>query len=309
MELLKSGNWQYVTTPLRSSVAVRCVRDFVTIPCGQCLECRFQYARQWADRCILELQSHQSSYFLTLTYDNEHTEHLKNADGALSLKKRDLQLFHKRLNSVLHDKYGTYSNFRYFACGEYGDNTFRPHYHDIVFGLKLDDLFFYKRSELGHVYYNSPFLEKIWSYGHVIVGEVTWESCAYTARYVTKKQKGLNKGYYENLGVEPEFVLMSRRPGIARDYYDTHPDLYDFDAIHVSTKTGGRRVSLPRYFDRLKEQDDPELLASIKERRKTAGEYALQAKLYNTSMDELEMLAVEEANLNSRLKIFKRSAL
>lgn len=302
-------SWSASKEIMRSPSAYRVSYDYITIPCGQCLECRFQYARQWADRCILELQSHPSSYFLTLTYDNQHIEHLKNADGALSLKKRDLQLFHKKLNRYLSLKSGGYSNFRYFACGEYGDNTFRPHYHDIVFGLVLDDLVFYRRSELGHIYYNSPFLEKVWGYGHVIVGEVTWESCAYTARYVTKKQKGFSKNLYEKLGVEPEFLIMSRRPGIAREYYDTHPDLYDFDCIHVSTSNGGRRVNLPRYFDTLKERDDPDVLASIRERRMAAAEYRMQAKLYHTDLDELEMLAVEEANLNSKLKIFKRSSI
>lgn len=122
----------------------------INIPCGQCLECRMQYARTWADRCVLELQSHESSYFLTLTYDNEHVNWTDDYMH-MTLRKKDLQDFHKRLRDRLDYP------IRYYASGEYGDITKRPHYHDIVFGLKLDDLEFDSRTEQGHILYKSDF--------------------------------------------------------------------------------------------------------------------------------------------------------
>lgn len=114
--------------------------EFVEIPCGQCIECRLQRSRRWADRCMLELGYHESSYFLTLTYDNDHIP--KNplidydtgeiyAENA-TLVKKDLQDFMKRLRRAYEYK-GYDNKLRFFACGEYGSQTLRPHFHIIVF--------------------------------------------------------------------------------------------------------------------------------------------------------------------------------
>ena len=118
------------------------------IPCGRCVGCRLERSRQWANRCMLELQYHESSYFVTLTYDDEHvpvTYYSENVDGearsGLTLRARDLQLFMKRLR-----KEHSYERLRFFACGEYGSNSYRPHYHAIIFGLTLDDFCLYQTS-------------------------------------------------------------------------------------------------------------------------------------------------------------------
>jgi len=137
----------------------------VQIPCGQCIGCRLAYSRQWANRCMLELEYHDSAYFVTLTYDEAHVPKHYYPDPetgealpSMSLCKRDFQLFMKRLRKAFPD-----DKIRFFAAGEYGTKTFRPHYHAIIFGLHLDDLVYYKRGEGSFAYYNSPSLQKCWS--------------------------------------------------------------------------------------------------------------------------------------------------
>lgn len=186
------------------------------IPCGRCIGCRLERSRQWANRCMLELQYHESSYFVTLTYDDEHVpvtyyaeDDLGTARGGFTLRSRDLQLFMKRLRKA-HPN----DRIRFFACGEYGSTTYRPHYHAIIFGLTLDDLRFYKRSPQNYDYFISDSLAKCWGLGYAVVGAVTWETCAYTARYIMKKALGDEAEVYEHFNIEPEFVRMSRKPGI-----------------------------------------------------------------------------------------------
>lgn len=146
-----------------SDRAERVYRDWIQIPCGQCIGCRLDYSRSWADRCLMELQYHESSYFVTLTYDDIHvpvTYYSNNEDGeavpAMTLRKRDLQLFFKRLRT------NTGQQVRMFCAGEYGSESARPHYHCIIFGLKLDDLVPYKKSHEGFQYYNSETVQSCW---------------------------------------------------------------------------------------------------------------------------------------------------
>lgn len=289
-----------VDTPGRSSFARRSYREWIEIPCGKCVGCRLAYSRAWANRCMLELQDHKSSYFLTLTYDDDHlpiTYYGSNDTGeaipAATLRKKDLQDFHKRLRFAVAGSGA--ADLRFYACGEYGDQTFRPHYHDIVFGLTLDDLVWWSRSELGYDYYTSEFLSSIWKHGRVIVGEVTWDTCAYTARYVMKKLKGDLAVKYEEFNIEPPFVLMSRRPGIARNYYETHPELFDKKCIYLATDSGSRPVYPPKYYKRLFDIDEPEKSAIMKERNKQTALVNTANKLKQTDLGYLDLLSVEEA--------------
>lgn len=288
------------------------------IPCGQCVGCRIDYSRQWANRCMLELQYHDSAYFVTFTYDDDHVPRTYYDDPetgeafpALTLRKRDFQLLMKRIRKRFDN-----DQIRYFACGEYGSDTFRPHYHAIIFGLHLDDLQLYKMVKQGgeyYRYYNSPSLSECWQdkdgnpIGYVVVGEVTWESCAYTARYVMKKLKGKEAEFYEAHNIVPEFTLMSRRPGIGRLYYEEHPDMFDFTQINISTPKGGKSFKPPRYFEKLFEVDNPAKYYEIKEAQKRLAIASKQAKLQNTSLYEDELNEVEESNKVAKLKQLRRS--
>lgn len=294
----------------RPSLASKVVRDYIEVPCGRCIGCRLAYSRAWADRCLLELKEHESSFFITLTYDDFNVPRSYYSDPdtgeamqAFSLRKRDLQLFHKRLRKAIDYP------IRFFACGEYGESTLRPHYHDIVFGLRLHDLKFYSRSELGYNYYNSDFLSKIWNKGHVVVGEVTWDTCAYTARYIMKKLKGDAASFYEFHNIEPPFIVMSRKPGIARKYYDEHPELFNHHCVYLSTEDGSHPVYPSRYYKKLFEVDFPEKSAILKEKNREIAMVKARNKLERTDLAYEEYLKVEEMNLTAKMKSLKRGAV
>lgn len=286
------------------------------LPCGQCVGCRLEYSRQWANRCMLELEYHDSAYFVTLTYDDFHVpinyycsnDETGEASPSLTLCKRDFQLFMKRLRKRFSN-----DKIRFFMAGEYGSSTFRPHYHAILYGLHLDDLTVYKRSPQGHTYYNSDSLASCWrdsngdAIGFVVVAPVTWETCAYTARYVMKKLKGSEAKFYSDFNIQPEFTLMSRKPGIARQWYEDHPDLYDYDYINISTPKGGRKFRPPKYFDKLYDVEHPDEMAEIKELRQKFAAEAMKAKLSNTSLSPDELLEVEEATKVAQIKSLRRT--
>lgn len=295
-------------------------REFVQIPCGCCIGCRLEYSRQWANRCMLELEYHDSAYFVTLTYDEEHVpvnyygcQYTGEALPSMTLRKRDFQLFMKRLRFKFGD------GIRFFGAGEYGSNTFRPHYHLIIFGLHLDDLSVYKEQR-GFTYYNSPSLQECWSVnlgsprnpsyerlGYAVVAPVTWETCAYTARYVMKKLKGPSAQFYDDFSLEPPFTLMSRNPGIAHQWYVDHPDYHEYDYINVSTETGGRKFKPPKYFDYLFDLDNPVESAIIKETRRNMAIKAQELALSNTDLPFMEYLKVKEHNLEDKVKKLIRS--
>lgn len=274
------------------------VDDYIDVPCGKCIGCRLAYSRDWANRCMLEAKEHEHNYFITLTYDDEHlpiSHYIDENTGELcsipTLRKRDLTLFYKRLRKRLG-----YDGIRYFSCGEYGDTTYRPHYHAIMFNLELPDLKFYKNGHVdGTKYYTSELLNSIWQNGYVIIGDVTWDSCAYVARYVMKKRKGKDSIVYEKYNITPPYVVMSRRPGIAANYYNGHyEEIYDCDELILSTDTKSILAQPPKYFDRLLEQDFPEIFKNIKDVRQLKAKTKKELKLAMTSVSSDELLRIEE---------------
>lgn len=288
---------------------------FVELPCGKCIGCRLRYSRQWADRLMLELQYHEHAWFVTCTYDDDHVPRMPRGscdvnpatgeivDGHLSLVKRDWQLFMKRLRKECEP-----DKLRFYAAGEYGELTFRPHYHAIIFGWNIaaEDMEFYKRDLSGKFnYYKLPRISnEVWKKGFVVVGKVTWESCAYTARYIMKKLKGPASELYTDMNIEPPFCLMSRKPGIARQYYEDHPDLFKFENINISTDNGGRKLQIPRYYDKLLEVENPDLAADRKERRQRIAQLTKERQLAQSDLDYLGLLRVqEEAKLGSIKKL------
>ncbi len=185
---------------------------YSTVPCGKCRECKMDYAKQWANRMILESQDWPTNLFFTATYNNYNLP-INPSSGFPTLDKRDVQLFMKRLR-----KYFTGRTIRFYFSGEYGTKTHRPHYHAILFNIGLQDFpdrVFHSYNELKQPRYYSPTLEKLWGHGFILMSDVTWKTCNYVARYVDKKADRedvpMTDGEYD---WEPEFSLCSRRPGI-----------------------------------------------------------------------------------------------
>lgn len=266
------------------------------LPCGNCLGCRLDYAKQWALRCMLESKKYEENVFLTLTYDDEHL-------SSPSLIKDDLTKFVKDLRRQWEYHYNI-SEIRFFACGEYGELYTRPHFHLILFNCPVPDKQIIAKSR-GINYYTSPHIERIWNKGFITLGDVTYESCAYVARYVIKKQKGKGSAeFYDNLGLEPEFVRMSRRPGIAREWFEENKDkIYEFDEIFLSDGKGNLRTLKPaRYFDRLYDNYKPEQLEEIKSRRRIAGELKRENEMRTLGFENRnDYLAYKEELTSKRI--------
>lgn len=215
----------------------------IEIPCGQCIGCRLERSRQWAIRCLHESQMHEHSVFVTLTYNDN------NLPYPPSLNYRHFQLFLKRLRK-------TRAGIRFFMCGEYGDELARPHYHALLFNCFFDDRQFLTTRPIGTLY-RSPTLERLWPFGFSSVGDVTFESAAYVARYCVKKVTGpAAEQHYtrfdpytgEIYKIEPEFCRMSLRRGIAFNWYQRYStDVFDHDNVVIRGKT----MKPPRYYDNI----------------------------------------------------------
>lgn len=230
------------------------------MPCGQCIGCRLEYSRQWAMRILHEASLHENNCFITLTYRPENLPHNN------QLVKKDFQDFMKRLRKNTNIK------IRFYHCGEYGENFKRPHYHACLFGINFTDgKPVYKRDDI--TLYDSPQLEKIWQHGFVSVGELTFESAAYVARYVTKKINGKKKEqHYEILDETTgeltqrtqEYATMSRRPGIATNWIETYTsDCYPKDYVTLRGKT----MRPPKFYDRHLEKTHKIMFDKVKKKR------------------------------------------
>lgn len=211
---------------------------FWLIPCNKCEGCRLSKSQDWATRAYLQHKLYPVGIFLTLTYNNKHLP--KNR----TLVKKDLQNFFKRLRNH------TNKHISYLACGEYGPKTIRPHYHCAIYNYKPTDLKTYKMNHTEDMLYTSKTVERIWGKGYVIIGELSYESTAYIARYVVKKAFGITNELHIKNKREPEFILTSRRPALA-DEIRKHPiweRIKKNGNVLVKTKNGVIARPIPQYL-------------------------------------------------------------
>lgn len=264
----------------------------IEVPCGKCIGCRLDYSRTWANRCSVEAKQYKYNYFLTITYNDANVP--IGYKGNYTLDPDDFTKFMKRLRKNFNVEYKKYCqvnnlkyenvNIRFFACGEYGEKTFRPHYHCILFNCPLFDLSeefpvnedgvekkVKKFGSNGERLYYSKFLESVWNRGNIQVGNFSWQSCSYVARYVMKKAKGNTSAIYEKLGVVPEFLRMSRKPGIGRNYFEENREkIYDTHELILSNGDHVIVSAPPRYYDKLEkayEEENGEVSLDLYKRR------------------------------------------
>lgn len=239
-----------------------------TLPCGQCIGCRIDRSQGWAIRshheAVMARLEGKGSAFLTLTLADEHL-------GANSVEVRAIQDFMRALRREV----GASVKLRYLACGEYGELLSRAHYHVLIFGYDFPDreLLFEKGA---FKYYRSALVEKVWPYGHVTVGDVSFGSARYVASYVYKKVLGdKSEDYYtrvndetgEIYAVSPEFQTQSLKPGLGKLFFDKFKaDIYPSDFVLI----GNRRRKPPRYYD--KQLSEEELKAVRRARLKRVAE-------------------------------------
>lgn len=241
----------------------------MTVRCGQCIGCRLYRSFEWGVRMVHESKMYDHNCSLTLTYDDEHLPE----NG--SLLASDHQKFIKRLRK-------RYGFLRFFHAGEYGENTKRPHYHTLLFGLDFLDKYHVTNSRSGLPLYASDTLNRIWGKGFAYIGTLTFASAQYAAKYTTKVlnvSKDSDEDAYrrwqsqwervnpltgEIISVAPEYATMSNRPGLGEPWFNKfYRDVYPSDEVVVE----GKVRPPPRYYDKLLEKKDPEMYAEVKRSR------------------------------------------
>ena len=294
-------------------------RNIQLIPCGKCIGCRLENSKNKATQAIYEAEQWKDNWFITVTYDEEHlpkaapainekTGEEMPANPGGTLKPSDMTLFLWKLRTYYDRKYH-HRGIRFMGVGEYGSHTGRAHMHFIFFNLPIlpTNMRFHEYNENHEALWRCPELEEIWGKGMVVAGEVTWSTCAYVARYITKKVgMPANKEHYKNLGIEPEFYRASNRPGIGKQYYEDHKDeIYKLDQMLVKKYGGGTmKVKPPKYYDRLYDLDHPREMEEIKKKRKKRAENITKNKYSQTTLYKKEQLKNEE-----QTKINKANAL
>lgn len=234
----------------------------LSLPCGQCIGCRLERSRQWAMRCLHEASLHERKSFVTLTYDDLHLPKRGQLEYA------DFQKFMKRLRKQK-------GQARFYMCGEYGPLNWRPHFHACLFGVDFDDKEHWSTMASGAELYRSAELERLWPFGFASVGDVTFESAAYVARYCVQKVTGKNAKYhYARVDEEgeyqlnPEFNHMSLKPGIGAEFYKKwKSDMYPHDYVIVN----GKEMKPPKYYDKMFKADDPDAFEEMQWMREMQG--------------------------------------
>lgn len=285
-------------------------RDLVEVACNRCHGCLARRKRDWAIRCVCELEDHTRKFegveisdasFVTLTYDEEHLPE----DGCVRASE-----FSRFMQDLRNSRRG--SRLRYLAAGEYGARG-RPHYHGILFGVSFHDDRIRTRND-PDVAFQSEELEAIWGKGRTELGPVNFATAAYVAGYVAKK------GYDDALTVRPhdreaftyvfdqthnsvrevapEFNSMSRRPGIAHDWIVRNLErVYTFDEVRI----GGNSFRPPEFFDRMLNRYRPEVFADIQRGRRGFAE----RKGLTTQSQLVARKAIFETSLTQRKQVIE----
>lgn len=261
------------------------------LPCGQCVGCRLERSRQWAIRCMDEASMHKENSFITLTFSSHNVAKL-----GRSLDVSIFQKFMKRVRKEVSPK-----RVRFFHCGEY-TKAFVPHYHALLFGLGFTDRKYWSMNGAGtHKLYRSAQLERLWPFGHSWIGDVSFESAAYVARYVLKKVNG-TRDDQERLVIKEtgevlreEYLTMSRRPGIGTEWYRK----FKLDVYPLGNRVvRGKEMRPPRFYDNLFKVDSPNEFEDLQYER---------IKSFDIEDNTVARLLVKEEVTNARVKLLKRS--
>lgn len=290
------------------------VRGGKAFGCGQCLPCRFDKARIWTHRIMLEAYQHKENCFLTLTYKD---------DEKINLDPEDLKNFLKRLRKDVYPH-----KIRYYAVGEYGDIGGRPHYHLALFGFPTCTRGKTKpprRAGDTRPWSCCPVCDRVsrvWNLGHVDLARIEPASARYIAGYVIKK---MNRPDHPDLeGRFPEFARMSLRPGIGADamhevasvlMQHDYPDEKDVPSV---LQHGRAKMPLGRYLRRQlrhlmgRKKDAPEITlkemeASLQPLREIAKTYSRRGQTdFNFKQEIIEHNTGRRTNLEAKMKRLRK---
>lgn len=200
------------------------------LPCGQCLNCRLEYAREWAVRCVHESKMYPNNSFITLTYDDKHL-------GDNKLEYRDFQLFMKKLRKKLPGQ-----QIGFFVTGEYGEKSKRKHWHALIFNWRPQDTVYQFSNDRGDKVYTSAILSSLWPQGNANLGDVTYESAGYCARYAAKKLVHGNDDAHEYKPISKK----SSKQAIGKKWLEKyHDDIFNYGELVLNGRPCG---NVPRYY-------------------------------------------------------------
>lgn len=250
------------------------------VPCGKCRACRIARAKEWTVRIMHEINYHDYSYFVTLTYNDD------NLPSDNSLSKQELQKFFKRLRKGYEP--GT---IKYYACGEYGEQYGRPHYHAIIMSA----------AEI-----SKEVLQKNWSFGYVYVGNVTYDSARYTADYVQKQYTG--QLAIQKYGTrQPPFSIKSLGLG-AQFALDNSQQILD----NLGITMRGDNVGIPRYYKKLigLDSQNPDMVYRAQVRDAEIRQVHIERRgLLGQADSRVQSRNQADRNLNARLNQKKKGKL
>lgn len=285
---------------------------YLKVPCGQCVGCRLERARQWAVRCTHEASLYDQNCFITLTYNDAHLP--IHGDLVYDEFQRFMKRLRKKFGGYLPTRHhqGPIRKIRFFMCGEYGEDHRRPHFHACIFNLDFDDRVYHKTSPSGSKIFTSVQLQNLWSdksgnpIGYATIGNVSFDSAGYVARYCMKKSKETDPRYNaidletgEIYKLQREFVRMSLKPGIGTGFYKKwKSDIFPHDHCVIR----GYPQKPPRFYTKKLKDEDPmmhEDLMAIRESRALA----------RASDNIQERLEVKEVVLIAKTRSLKREAI
>lgn len=303
------GQLHRIRSPDITAYAEKVYDVYDEVPCGKCLGCSLDYARDWSNRCLMEMESYPDdpAYFLTLTYDNDHCPVCVDPYTGIphaTLRYRDVQLFLKRLR-----KHYPNENIRFLCSGEYGTTTLRPHYHMILIGHAFSDLDVHKLDPRGYTLFTSQELQRFWKNGFCSIGYATKESAGYVARYNMKAFGNEDiKQLCEITCIEKPRMRGSRRPALGRQFILDHADDFmKYGSVWISTEKGGVSVPLPRYGQALLK--DHELFAFYKADQRVKLEAHKTNIDLSTDLNWYSYLELQGENKKLQTKGLKRNGI
>lgn len=202
-------------------------KDGDVVPCGKCPKCIARRVSSWSFRLIQEDMVSDTSDFITLTYD---TKNIPYSDyGHHTLYKPHVQHFFKRLRKR---QFGNEAgNIKYYAVGEYGGRTHRPHYHLILFNADIE------------------LIQPAWDMGSVFYGKVSGASVGYCLKYMSKHKKSFRRNSYDDR--QPEFAVMSKGLGVSY-LSEKNCNWHIADLVNrmycTVPESGGKKIAMPRYY-------------------------------------------------------------
>lgn len=221
------------------------------VPCGKCPNCRSKQRYDLSSRIYLETAFSASSYFITLTYDEDNLPRL--CSGRLGFDKKQVQDFLKRFRRYIEP-----IQLRYFLTCEFGDGKEaqeylqqygqeygRSHYHAIfIFNSKLS-----LRS-------CRDFLQRAWPFGRVQADTCNIGRIQYATQYALKDEEYFYKEYEKGDASKP-FRLFSLRPGLGAGFGNDEKPIIKYlegyivnDGLHPRDRIriDGQLRGVPRYY-------------------------------------------------------------